>query len=566
MTIIGIDLGTTNSLGAFWKNGKPHLIANAQGNILTPSVVGVDDDGSILVGSAAKERLLTHPDLTIDVFKRRIGTKEKAQLGSMKFTPEELSALVLRSIKDDAEGLLGESITEAIISVPAYFNDGQRNASKLAGELAGLKVERLINEPTAAAIAYGLHDRDDDSKFMILDLGGGTFDVSILELFDGVMEVHATAGDNFLGGEDFTQVLIDWFLEEHKIEANQLNSTQLNKLIDRCNKTKHALSSLHTSVVKFTYQSDTLELHVDRDSYMQRCQGLLNRIQKPIERAIRDAGLRTVDLQDIILVGGATRLDMVRILISRLFGRFPSNTLNPDEVVCMGTAVQAALKAQDKTLSEVVFTDVAPYSLGTEVAKKHSNGTVSSGYFYPIIERNTIIPASRIERFWTVENNQSEIGIDVFQGESRLIKNNIKLGSLTVKVPKSPAGEEAVDVRFTYDVNGLLELEVSVVDSNVQKRLVIDNSGSQLSEDEIKACFEKLADLKIHPREQIEIRSLLSRAERIYEESLGEIRELLSNEIVKFEHIIERQDPRDTEKSKKAFNNLLNKIEEESIF
>lgn len=566
MTTIGIDLGTTNSLGAYWLDGKAHLIPNVFGEFLTPSVVGIDDDGTVLVGRAARERLLTHPELTVATFKRRMGSNSRIQLGTHHFSPEELSSLVLKTIKADAEAHLNTYINNVVISVPAYFNDVQRKATQLAGELAGFNVKQMINEPTSAAIAYGLHDREDDSKFMVLDIGGGTFDVSILELFDGVMEVHASSGDNYLGGEDFTQVLVDWFLDTHSLKADQLSRQDFNRLVSQCEQAKRNLGSADNVSVTLVRSEQSLELTIQRDAFKERCAALLARVQVPVERALRDAGLRAASLDDVVLVGGATRLDIIRTMVARLFSRFPSSTINPDEVVALGTAIQAALIENDQGLSDVVLTDVAPYTLGIEVSRELSGGRLTVGHFSPIIERNSLVPISREERFQTLRDNQKEIQIDVYQGEHRMVENNIKLGGVSVEVPPGKAGEQSVEVRFTYNVNGLLEVDVQVVGSDRRKKLVIDSGDNQMTDEEIKACFEKLSHLKIHPRDNQENRALLARAERVYQELLGDHRQFLAAQIEQFEYYVEQQDAKQIGMAREQLSSILDQLEGESQF
>jgi molecular chaperone HscC len=546
-TIIGIDLGTTNSLAAVWKDGEARLVPNALGEALTPSVVGLDDTGEVLVGTAARERLLTHPELT-----------------AAKFRAEELSSLVLRALKADAEAWLGEGVSEAVISVPAYFNDAQRKATKIAGQLAGLAVERLINEPTAAALAYGLHKRDLESKFLVFDLGGGTFDVSVLELFEGIMEVQASGGDNFLGGEDFVDRLIGAFMDrvgrEAGIEESDLEGKVLQALRDQAERTKRQITKHEAGTLHLRWNEQGLSWNVDEEAFAELCEPLLARLGAPIELALRDARIRAGELDEVVLVGGATRMPIVRKMVARMFGRLPSVHLNPDEVVALGAAVQAGLKSRDGALGEIVMTDVCPYTLGTEVAEVFGKGHVRDGYFMPIIERNTTIPASRVERVWTIQSYQTEVLVRIFQGESRLVKDDIFLGAITLKVPPRPAGEEAIDIRFTYDINGLLEVEATVLSTERTERLVIEQNPGVLSPEEIGTRLEALEGLKIHPR-QSRNRTALARAERLYQERLGEIRHFLGEQIARFETILAGQDPREIDEAQASLNELLNEIE-----
>lgn len=548
MAVVGIDLGTTNSLVAIWQEDKATIIPNVHGDTLTPSVVSVDDNGELLVGKAAKERLITHPELSVEAFKRKMGSNGTFSLGKLNFTPVELSTLILKSLKADAEAYLQESVTEAVISVPAYFNDVQRNATKIAGEMAGLKVERLINEPTAAAAAYGLHDREDDTTFMVVDLGGGTFDVSVMELFNDVMEVHASAGDTFLGGEDFTSALEQHIISQCKIDKSALNSQQLSQLRAYANQAKIQLSerndvSLNINVgTQSEAQTETQTWSCDRDGFASICQNLLNRLRSPVERVLRDSDVQPSSLSDVILVGGATRMPVIRATISKMFRRLPSCTINPDEVVAIGAAVQAALKSDNKALKDVVLTDVCPYTLGIEVVRQQADGQYESGHFMPILERNTTIPVSRVETVFTVSDEQKHVNVKIYQGESRLVKNNLPLGTLEVDIPKAKAGEQSVDVRFTYDVNGILEVEATVTATKEKSSTIIEKSPGSISSSEISASLKKLENIKIHPRETEQNRAAIARAERIYEQSLGDTRHYISHLISEFEAILALQD------------------------
>ncbi|MBF0676317.1 molecular chaperone HscC [Pseudomonas sp.] len=541
--LVGIDLGTTNSLVAVWREGKSQLVANALGSLLTPSVVGLDDLGQVMVGQVARERLQTHPQLTCALFKRYMGSDREIRLGDRLLRAEELSALVLRSLKEDAERAFGEAVTEAVISVPAYFSDAQRKATRVAGELAGLKVERLINEPTAAALAYGLQQKL-ESTFLVLDLGGGTFDVSILELFEGVMEVRATAGDNFLGGEDFDETLMRHVLSRHPELESALEKGPpgiVQRLLREAQRVRHALGE--QDEVMFCVRDGEREWRepITRQQFQVLAEPLLNRLRAPLERALRDARLKAADLDEVLLVGGATRMPLVRKLIAGLFGRFPSMHLHPDEVVAQGTALQAALKARDEALEEVVLTDVCPYTLGIETSIEFGR-QVESGHYLPIIERNCAVPVSRMKSIVTVRDNQTEVLIRIFQGESRLVKDNIYLGELTIQVPPRKAEEVELEVRFTYDIDGLLEAEVNIPLTDETHRLVIENNPGVLSNEEIQQRLHALQALKIHPRQQQANSLLLARLDRVYQECLGEMREYVGELARHFHHVLESQD------------------------
>ena len=567
--IIGIDLGTTNSLVAIWRDGKASIIPNALGEHLTPSCVSIDEDGTVLVGRAARERLQTHPQLTASVFKRYMGSEKKITLGTQQFRPEELSSMVLRALKEDAEAFLGEKVEEAIITVPAYFSDAQRKATRIAGQLAGLRVERLLNEPTAAALAYGIRDKEQESKFLVFDLGGGTFDVSILELFEGVMEVRASAGDNFLGGEDFVTVLVDAFLEHsglrNALGSRQFDARQQQVLRDEAERVKRLLSDQSPVRMNTRFENTDYSWEIGEEKLAQLCEPLLTRLRLPVERALRDATIRAAELNEVVLAGGATRMPLVRKLVSRRFGRFPAIHLDPDEAIALGAAVQAGLKMRDAALDEVVMTDVAPYSLGIGISRQVGPNQYEGGHYLPIIERNSVVPVSRTENIVTIHDNQKEINVAIYQGESRLVADNVFLGKITFPIPAKKAGEVGIDVRFTYDISGVLEAEVTVLATQERHKMVISDNAGVMTAEQIEQRFAELADLKIHPRDQLENRTLVSRADRLYEQSLGDVRQYLAAHTANFQAALETQDPSTIRKARAALDEVLRQVESESF-
>lgn len=567
MTILGIDLGTTNSACAVWKDGKSTLIPNRLEQYLTPSIVGIDDNGEILVGESAKHRLISHPKKTVSVFKRYMGTDYSVKLGGRPFTAAELSSLVLRSLKEDAENYLGETITDAVISVPAYFNDIQRKATKLAGELAGLKVERLINEPTAAAMVYGLHQKIDGDQFLILDLGGGTFDVSLVEYFDGVLEVHASSGDNHLGGEDFLVALAEYFFVKTGISKSKLKAVELQRLYEQLEIVKKKISSEQEVVLEKAVQEQSEPFTLTRTEFDKIAEPLLHRVQLPVERTLRDANITPAEIGEVVLVGGATRMFTFRSLISRMFRRMPAGNIDPDLVVAMGAGIQAGLKQKHEDLNDVVLTDVCPYTLGIGIINEGDKSGKQGNLFLPIIERNSIVPVSVVEsNLCTTVDNQTKLNIEIYQGESRLVKNNVFLGNLEVKVPKNKAGEETVDVRYSYDMNGLLEVDVIVNSTGKKYHVMILNSVSGLSDKEIEKSRNKLAKLKFHPRESEENRALIARAERLYEVSIGEKRNFISGIISQFEQVLEKQNPSEIDKAMVRLKEIIEELENDNLF
>ncbi|ONI39676.1 molecular chaperone HscC [Candidatus Epulonipiscium fishelsonii] len=540
--IIGIDLGTTNSLVAYYSEEGAKIIPNRLSKHLTPSVVSIDKDDTIYVGEIAKERLLLYPNETVTVFKRDMGSGRKFALGNKEFTAEELSSFVIKSLKEDAEKFLGQEITEAVISVPAYFNDIRRKATQKAGELAGLKVERIISEPTASAIAYQLNEKEQSSKSIVFDLGGGTFDVSILEFFDNILEVRAVAGDNFLGGEDFTQVLYDMFLKHHKLEEKNLDHKTVLLIYEQAEKTKIKFNSEKRVEMVCTVNEEKLTYTISIDTYEKACEELFEKIRKPIKRSLSDANLRLSDIENVIMIGGATKLPIIYKFVSKLFKRIPYTHINPDEAVALGTAIQAAMKERRKDVKEVILTDVCPFTLGTEVVKQTGEEQYESGYFCPIIERNTIIPASRTERVYTVNNNQTELRIDVLQGEHRFAKFNLLLGEMLIEVPKNKAGAEAVDITYTYDINSILEVQATVVSTNKVYSQIIKGQSIDMDDEAIAQRLKELAYLKIPPREQEANKLIITKAERLYSESIGEVRRRIEHELLKFDIALNSQD------------------------
>jgi molecular chaperone HscC len=569
--IIGVDLGTTNSLAAIWRDGKSELIPNALGHSLTPSCVSMDTTGEMLVGLPARDRLMTHPQSTIAAFKRYMGTKKEIELAGKRFRPEELSALVLKSLKADAETYMGEPVSDAIITVPAYFNDTQRKATRLAGELAGLNVVRLLNEPTAAALAYGLYDREAECQFLVFDLGGGTFDISILEMFSGVMEVRASAGDNHLGGEDFDTVLVEGFLETASKEIGlvwgNLNANQQARLRVEAERVKRALSSQDKVDFVYEYGEHKFTWTVTTEMFESLAMPLLKRLRAPIERALRDSKLRVADLAEIVLVGGATRMPIVHRLVAKMLGRFPRRDIHPDEAIAMGAGVQVGLKMRDVALDDMVMTDVCPFTLGVDIAEKNATGHYRSGIFLPIIERNTVIPCSRSHLLSPTEEFQKIMALRIFQGESRDVKDNVPLGKLDVPliVSRNKEDDRTVDVRFTYDVNGLLEVEATVLATQKKYALVIEKTPGAMTPEEIQLSLAKLKDIKISPRDQTENKALLARLGRLYEQHLGDVRQIVNDWLKTFEDALEKQDPDEIAAKRAMLNQYADDLEGHTV-
>lgn len=559
--IVGIDLGTTHSLIGAFLDGKATLFRNPLGDVLTPSAVSIDDEGTLLVGRPARDRLISHPASSVASFKRWMGSPRLTRLGDRDYRPEELSALVIRSLLDDAETALGTRPVEAVISVPAYFSDAQRRATRRAGELAGLRIDRLINEPTAAALAYGLGERLDEAHVLVLDLGGGTFDVSILELFEGLVKVHASAGDNFLGGDDFTAALRDRFLAEHRLRLDALSPVEASLLWKRAEQAKHQLSSERSATLSLTRDGVEFTSSCDEAQFEAAVAPLLQRLRAPIERAIRDSGVRTGDLAEIVMVGGAARMPQLSRMAARILGRLPLRHVAPDEAIAHGACFAAALKARDAALEEIVLTDVCPHTLGVEVSRELGNGQRSEGHFDPIIERNRTVPVSRARDYYPVHAQQNRVTLRVYQGENAKVADNILLGTLDVPVPAGSQDDRCVDVRFTYDINGVLQVEATVRKTGIRHELLLLQDEHGLTEEEARARMAELASIKVRPRDEQPNIAAIARAERLYAESLGERREHLQQLMLQFQSALATQDPTLVAQHRQHFVDALDALE-----
>jgi molecular chaperone HscC len=565
--LVGIDLGTTNSAVALWKDGASQLVPNALGKELTPSAVSLAKGGKTWVGSAALDRMATHPADTVTSFKRMMGTASTVTLAGTTLTPEDLSAMVLRSLADDVEAATGERPSAAVITVPAYFNERQRRATRRAGEIAGLEVKRLINEPTAAALAFGLADRGDREPFLVFDLGGGTFDVSIVEMFDGIVEVRASAGDNRLGGDDFDEVLVKLVepLLDNRAALDTLPADRRRALLTlAAERTRRALSTAEEAAFNVVVDDTALTAKVTTEAFEEAAASLVKRLRDPVIRALRDSHIDVRALSDIVLVGGATRMPVVRKALTRMFGRFPNATVHPDHAVALGAAIQAGLLSGGEGLEEIRITDVAPFTLGVNTATRDQHGRIHDGIFAPIIERNTPVPVSRMESFSTMADNQRQVVFSIYQGEARDVKKNVQLGEITVPVPPRPAGEVGVNVRFTYDTSGLLDVDVEVPLTGMTRNLVIVDEEDRRAAGDIAASRKRLEKLKVHPRDEAENVALLARAERAYEGFTGQVRDVIGQALTEFQGALEKQDPRLIADAREALTGLLDQIDAHS--
>lgn len=505
--VIGIDLGTTNSCVAVMEGGEATVIPNPEGNRTTPSVVAFSKDGERLIGEVAKRQAITNPEKTVISIKRHMGSDYKVKIDGKEYTPQEISAMILQKLKSDAEAYLGEKVTKAVITVPAYFNDSQRQATKDAGKIAGLEVERIVNEPTAAALAYGL-EKEEDQTILVYDLGGGTFDVSILELGDGFFEVKATSGDNKLGGDDFDQAIIDYLVEEFKKE-NGIDLSQdkmaMQRLKDAAEKAKKDLSGVLTTTISLPFiTADAtgpkhLEVNLSRAKFEDLTSHLVERTMGPTRQALKDAGLEPSDVDRVILVGGSTRIPAVQEAIQKLTGKEPHKGVNPDEVVALGAAVQAGVLSGD--VKDVVLLDVTPLSLGIETL---------GGVFTKLIERNTTIPTSKSQIFSTAADNQTSVDIHVLQGEREMAADNKTLGRFQLTdIPPAPRGVPQIEVTFDIDANGIVNVSAKDKGTGKSQKITITSS-SGLSEEEIERMVKEAeahAEEDKKRRERAELRN-----------------------------------------------------------
>ena len=501
--IIGIDLGTTNSCVAVMEGGKPVVIANTEGARTTPSVVAFTKTGERLVGEPAKRQAVTNAEKTISSIKREMGTDYRKEIDGKKYSPQEISAMILQKLKADAENYLGEKVTEAVITVPAYFNDAQRQATKDAGKIAGLDVKRIINEPTAAALAYGL-DNEKEQKIMVYDLGGGTFDVSIIEIGDGVIEVLSTSGDNRLGGDDFDQKITDYMISEFKKQEGVDLSTDkmaLQRLKEAAEKAKKELSSATTTNINLPFITATaegpkhFEMNLTRAKFDELTRDLVDRTTIPVQNALKDAGLTASDLGQVLLVGGSTRIPAVQDKVKALTGKEPSKSLNPDECVAIGASIQGGKLAGDAGAGEVLLLDVTPLSLSIETM---------GGIATRLIERNTTIPTKKSQIFSTAADNQTAVDINVVQGERQFARDNKSLGQFRLDgIPPARRGVPQIEVTFDIDANGIVNVSAKDLGTGKEQHITI-TAGSNMSDDEIDKAVKEAAEFEAQDKKRKE--------------------------------------------------------------
>jgi len=530
MAIIGIDLGTTNSLASVWQGGKCVLIPNALGKYLTPSVVSVDGE-TMITGETAKHRLVSHPGETASLFKQFMGSAKTYTLGGQTFRPEELSAMLLRGLKRDAEVFLGTEITEAIISVPAYFNDTQRSATKAAGQLAGLRAERILNEPSAAALAYRQHDIQDGTN-LVFDFGGGTLDISVVESFANIVDILAVSGDNHLGGSDIDAAIVAAFLQENPELASGLTKKHREILLKSAEACKISLSDRQEVFLVYQHGDRDYVMALDNQKLMQICAPILDRCKALLKRVLLNADITLGTIDNIILVGGSCRMPLIREYLAHLTQKPIRSEIDPDYAVAIGVGVAAGIKERDEDIRDMVLTDICPFSLGVRSRKDGQD------VFDPIIPRNTALPASRVHAYTTLKNNQKRVDFEIYQGESLEAEKNLLLGRCSVAVPKLPAGEAHVTVRFSYDINGILDVEAHCVQNDEKANKVIVGN-TYLSQEEIDRRLTELGKLKITPQADEENSLIIARGQRLYEEFSGLIQAEIVSKLILFQNELE---------------------------
>ena len=575
--IIGIDLGTTNSCVAVMEGGKPTVIANQEGARTTPSVVAFTKTGERLIGEPAKRQAVTNAEKTISSIKRHMGTDYRATIDDKKYTPQEISAMILQKLKKDAEGYLGEKVTEAVITVPAYFNDAQRQATKDAGKIAGLDVKRIINEPTAAALAYGL-DNEKEQKIMVYDLGGGTFDVSVIEIGDGVIEVLSTAGNNRLGGDDFDQKVTDYMLAEFKkAEGVDLSNDKmaLQRLKEAAEKAKKELSSATTTNINLPFITATAEgpkhfdMNLTRAKFDELTHDLVLKTSEPVQRALSDAGITASELSKVLLVGGSTRIPAVQDKVKQLTGHEPNKSLNPDECVALGASIQGGKLAGDSGAGDILLLDVTPLSLAIETM---------GGIATKLIERNTTIPTKKSQIFSTAADNQTAVDINVVQGERQFARDNKSLGQFRLDgIPPAMRGVPQIEVTFDIDANGIVNVSAKDLGTGKEQHITI-TAGSNMNDEEIEKAVKEAAEFEAQYKKRkegidarIEAEGLVSQTEKALTD-VGEAvdasqKETVQADIDKIKAILERTTPEnmsdaDVDELKAAKESLMNNAQQ----
>lgn len=549
--MIGIDLGTTNSLVCVWEEDHARLLENCFGENLTPSVVSFDEDGTVYVGKTAQERLITHPATTFREFKRDMGTDIRYTAYGKEYTPEELSALVLKQLKTDAELVLGHPVEEAVISVPAYFNDKQRAATRNAGLLAGLKVERLINEPSAAALAYHVDQCDDEEMFIVFDFGGGTLDVSLVDAFENVIEIQSISGDNRLGGKDFNSLIAYDICFRNHLDWEKLSRQDKAILLREAEQVKIRLTDSEETTAQVRVNGKECAYTLSNQQLVDLSAELFAAIQKVLSKLMNNGMVTEKDISRVIMVGGSSKMPTVRQFVSRLFGGKISAGGNPDEIICQGTGILCGIKERKSGVRDLVLTDICPFTLGVGIL-----GDVMS----PIIRKNQSLPCSRVQEYFTVNDDQKTILLRIYQGENHKASRNLFLTKMEVVIPPRPKGEVRVEVRFSYDINGLFDIDIfcPATGEHLNREL---GTGGGMSEEELLASRAALEKIKMHPRDMEKNKCILEKAEALYVECNESQQAFLGRAIERFQAALNQQQSRIAERAYRMFQVQLAMVE-----
>lgn len=563
MAIIGIDLGTTNSLVCVWRNQQCERIPNAFGNYITPSIVSISEDGNVLIGEAAIDRLVTHPETTFSQFKRWMGTDQHVEIYGKTYRGEDFSALIIRKLVEDAKAYLNEDIEEAIISVPAYFNDDQRWATKAAGTLSGICVERIINEPSAAALSVHF-EQSKNMTFLVVDFGGGTFDLSIVEAYGNIVEIVAISGDNHLGGKDIDECIREAYLEEQQLSWQQLTTREQATLMQELERLKKRLSVENNVHIQIELQGQIHTWEVNQAKLMKICAPVLVRMKQPLQRIFEDSQIHMEAIDDVVLVGGTCHMPIVVDYLSYILRREINVHQDPDQAIAYGCGIAAGIKERRQEVKDFMLSDICPFTLGIEI---HGNyGNVMS----PIIERNTTLPCSQRE-FYTYHSENGNLNLNILQGEHRKAKDNILMKSVLLELPPTKDQQDLpIAVRFSYDINGILEVEVETGPNQLHAHIVIQNTSYRMNEEELQQRLKELNKLKLPRHEQEKNRQLLAQGERLYYEAVKEQRAYISTLLCEFETALQTCQSQELHnvyrKVKKEFDQLDVQIQSKRLF
>ena len=536
MVIVGIDLGTTNSLVSTFIDGKVVLIPNSFGSYLTPSIVSIDEEQNVYIGQAAKERLISHPHLTVSSFKRFMGTNKIIKLGDKQFTPEELSAFIIRDLVNDAEKFLNTKVDEVIISVPAYFNDDSRTATKNAAKIAGVYMDRVINEPSAAALASGVLDNMNNCTVIVVDLGGGTLDVSLVEYFGNIVSILAVSGDNHLGGDDFDLCIAKHFCKLNRIFYAELSQVSKNILLKNAENCKIELSNNDEAKIEIKTDDINGSLTITTEDFIQICSELLSRIQAPIRKVLVDSGMSISEIDDIILVGGGCKISIVKNFISHLMKKEPLELGETDQTVAKGVGVYTGIKSRNEDIKQLVLTDICPFSLGISVVN-NMDSNEDGLMFSPIIERNTPLPVSRTKTYVPAKKNQYYMSLDIYQGEGLYVSENLLLGTMEVYLPM--VEDQSVNVTLAYDINGILQVGAQIRHTGeTVSKIILSKSGEKLTEKELEVKLAELSNYKKQNEIEQQINFLMDTAKSLHEQLVGPIRQNLKVRLYGFNELV----------------------------